>query len=104
METNLPELPINIYCEIFPWTGYSPCLQSIINEGGKQVATNGLARQSQIEVSPRGPRRCIIVGVGKLTFRARKTILEYEGFRARIDMAKPQQAICHLIASPVNKV
>ena len=33
---------------------------------------------------------------------ARKTILEYEGFRAKIDMAKPQLASCHLFACRVN--
>jgi hypothetical protein len=33
---------------------------------------------------------------------ARKDILEYEGFRARIDMAKPQPAVCHLIECRVS--
>jgi hypothetical protein len=46
-----------------------------INGGGKQVPKGA---------SEAKPDRSEAV-------RARKNILEYEGFRARIDMAKPQQ-------------
>ncbi len=77
------------------------------------MATNDSARQTgspttlrrkgcerQIEVSGEGPTKWET----ERTVQARKTILEYEGFRARIDMSKPQQVICHLIICPVNKI
>ncbi len=38
----------------------------------------------------------------KRPVRARKNILEYEGFRARIDLAKPQPADYHLFGCRVN--
>ncbi len=57
--------------------------QQIINLRG-QKATRCAARQSQID-------------------SREDYILEYEGFRARIDMAKPQQAGCHLLTPRVNK-
>ena len=62
----------------------------IINSGDKQVATIDSARQSQIEA-------------GLPALLARNNILEYEGFRARIDMAKPQQVDCSLFIARVNK-
>ncbi len=42
---------------------------------------------------PRGKARSVLV---------RNNILEYEGFRARIDLAKPQQVGCHLLGARVN--
>ncbi len=53
-----------------------------INPRGQKV-TRCAARQSQID-------------------SREDYILEYEGFRARIDMAKPQQAGCHLLTPRVN--
>ncbi len=54
----------------------------LINQRGQKV-TRCAARQSQID-------------------SREDYILKYEGFRARIDMAKPQQAGCHLLTSRVN--
>src|SRR5271156_3653224 len=64
---------------------------AFINPRDQQVATSGLARQRKIEA-------------GLPAFFARRNILEYEGLRAKIDFSKPQQAICHLLSSRVNKL
>ncbi len=55
------------------------------------MATIDSARQSQIEAS-------------LPAVFARKNILEYEGFRAKINMAKPQQVDCQLFTPPVNRI
>ncbi len=75
-------------CNFLQLHYFSCCI--IINPRLKQVTVDS-ARQSQIEA-------------GLPAVVARKNILEYEGFRARIDMAKPQQVDCHLFESRVNKI
>ncbi len=61
-----------------------------INPSPKQVTIDS-ARQSQIEADP---APAVV---------ARKNILEHEDFRARIDMAKPQQVDRHPFGARVNK-
>ncbi|MBI3508570.1 MAG: Fic family protein [Chlamydiia bacterium] len=79
----------NLKAKGTPYRDGQNVIRDSINPSPQQVVTIDSARRSQIEA-------------GLPALLARNTILEYEGFRARIDMAKPQQVGCHLLKARVN--